>query len=384
MSEALPATRNKSRRRNGEGNTYRYKNGWRTVISYKGHTVTAMGRSEQESRRLAKAKLAALPKFNTNLVPGANKLSLASFLTDWLENKHKQEIAMTTYRRYESLIRVHVIPALGEIKLHEVTKHHINGLMTQMRANGQSDRSRQQTRAILSAAFNEAAEDDLVSVNPVKNSRQIDVTSPQIHPLTLDEVKHLLATTQDPRMNARIRIAVIYGLRQGEALGLQWKDVDFDKGTVFVWQQIQKVGKEFKFVKLKSEASIRTLKLDSDTLDSLKHHRIAQNSIRLRQGENWHHNDLIFPGTHGQPSDSGTDYRQWCRALANANLPKKRLHDARHTAGTLLFDQGVDIEVIRRFLGHSNVLLTSKTYVHHSTRQIERASEVIDKMMKGA
>lgn len=77
--------------------------------------------------------------------------------------------------------------------------------MDQMKTNGQSDRSRQQTRAILSAAFNDAAKDDLATINPVKNSRQIDVTSPQIHLFTLDEVKHLLASTQDPRMNARIR-----------------------------------------------------------------------------------------------------------------------------------------------------------------------------------
>lgn len=384
MSEPTQTSRKKSRRRNGDGNTYRHKNGWRTVIEYKGQTVTAMGRSEQESRRLAKAKLAALPAFNANLIPGANKLQVSGFLTDWLENKHKPEIAITTYRRYESLIRVHVIPAIGELKLQSVTKHHINGLMNAMKANGQSDRSRQQTRAILSAAFNEAMKDDLVSVNPVKNSRQVDVTSPQIHPFNLEEVKQLLSSTKDARMNARVRMAVIYGLRQGEALGLQWKDVDFEKGTIFIWQQIQKVGKEFRFVKLKSEASVRTLKLDTETLDSLRAHRIKQNETRLRLGEAWKDNNLLFPGAHGQPSDSGTDHRQWCRALANAKLPIKRLHDARHTAGTLLFDQGVDIEVIRRFLGHSSIVLTSKTYVHHSARQIEKASEAIEVMMKGA
>lgn len=69
MSDPTQTTRKKSRRRNGDGNTYRHKNGWRTVIEYKGQTVTAMGRSEQESRRLAKAKLAALPAFNANLIP---------------------------------------------------------------------------------------------------------------------------------------------------------------------------------------------------------------------------------------------------------------------------------------------------------------------------
>lgn len=129
---------------------------------------------------------------------------------------------------------------------------------------------------------------------------------------------------------------------------------------------------------------MRTLKLDTETLDSLRAHRVKQNEARLRLGKAWKDHDILFPGAHGQPSDSGTDHRQWCRALANANLPIKRFHDARHTAGTLLFDQGVDIEVIRRFLGHSSIVLTSKTYVHHSARQIEKASEVIEVMMRGA
>jgi integrase len=62
----------------------------------------------------------------------------------------------------------------------------------------------------------------------------------------------------------------------------------------------------------------------------------------------------------------------------------KRLHDARHTAATLLFDQGLDIEVIRRFMGHSSVLLTSKTYVHHSARQLKGAADLINNMIKGA
>ena len=384
MSISTETTRKKSRRRNGDGNTYRHKNGWRTVIEYKGQTVTAMGRSEQESRRLAKAKLTALPAFNASLVPGASKLLVGAFLVDWLENKHKPEIAITTYRRYESLIRVHVIPALGDLKLQSVTKHHINALMAQMKTAGQSDRSRQQTRAILSAAFNEALEDDLVAVNPVKNSRKIDVNTPQIHPLTLEEVLHLLESATDPKVNARVRMAAIYGLRQGEALGLQWKDIDLDKGTVFIWQQVQKFGKEYHFVKLKTESSVRTLKLDPDTVESLKAHRIKQNEHRLSLGSEWQDHNLVFPGLHGQPASAATDHRQWCLALVNAGLPEKRLHDARHTAGTLLYDQGTDIEVIRRFLGHSNILLTSKTYVHHSARQLEKASEIIELMMKGA
>jgi integrase len=381
MSEPTQTNRKKSRRRNGDGNTYRHKNGWRTVISHKGHTVTAMGRSEQESRRLAKEKIKALPIYDGSLVPAAAKLTTGEFLTNWITQKHKTSIAATTYRRYASLINVHIIPALGTLKLQAITKNHVNALVLQMREKGQSARSQQQARAVLSAAFESAMEDDLVASNPVAKSRTITLDSPQIHPLSLMEVQTLLTKTTGVQMQARVRIAVLYALRQGEALGLMWKDVDFTKKTIFIWQQIQKIEGAYEFVKLKSDDSIRTLEIDDETLAALKAHKIQQNTDRLAMGDKWVDHDLVFTTTNGKPIDCKTDYRQWHRALAIAGLPVKRLHDARHTAATLLFDQGIDIEVIRRFMGHSSVLLTSKTYVHHSARQLKGVADVISSMV---
>ena len=381
MSEPTQTNRKKSRRRNGDGNTYRHKNGWRTVISHKGHTVTAMGRSEQESRRLAKDKIKALPIYDGSLVPAAAKLTTGEYLTNWITKKHKTSIAATTYRRYASLINVHIIPALGSIKLQAITKNHVNALMLQMREKGQSARSQQQARAVLSAAFESAMEDDLVASNPVVKSRTITLDTAQIHPFTLVEVQTLLAKTTGVQMQARVRMATLYAMRQGEALGLQWKDVDFTKKTVFIWQQIQKIEGAYEFVKLKSDDSIRTLEIDDETLAALKAHKIQQNMDRLAMGDKWVDHDLVFTTTNGKPIDCKTDYRQWHRALAIAGLPIKRLHDARHTAATLLFDQGIDIEVIRRFMGHSSVLLTSKTYVHHSARQLKGVADVISSMV---
>jgi integrase len=381
MSEPTQTNRKKSRRRNGDGNTYRYKNGWRTVISHKGHTVTAMGRSEQESRRLAKEKIKTLPIYDGSLVPAAAKLTTGEFLTNWITKKHKSSIAATTYRRYTSLINTHIIPAMGAIKLQAITKNHVNALMIQMRENGQSARSQQQARAVLSAAFEAAMDDDLVASNPVSKSRTITLDSTQIHPLSLMEVQTLLAKTTGVQMQARVRIAVLYALRQGEALGLQWKDIDFTKKTIFIWQQIQKIEGTYQFVKLKSDDSIRTLEIDDETLAALKAHKIQQNTDRLAMGDKWEDFDLVFTTSTGKPIDCKTDYRQWHRALALAELPVKRLHDARHTAATLLFDQGIDIEVIRRFMGHSSVLLTSKTYVHHSARQLKGVAQVISSMV---
>jgi integrase len=227
-------------------------------------------------------------------------------------------------------------------------------------------------------------EDDLVASNPVVKSRTITLDTTQIHPFSLAEVQKLLTKTNGVQMQARVRMAVLYALRQGEALGLQWKDVDFNKKTVFIWQQVQKIEGVYEFVKLKSEDSIRTLEIDDETLVALKTHKIQQNLERLAMGDKWVDLDLVFTTALGKPLDGKTDYHQWRRALRNAELPIKRLHDARHTAATLLFDQGLDIEVIRRLMGHSSVLLTSKTYVHHSARQLRGAAELIRQMTLGA
>ena len=132
------------------------------MISHKGQTVTAMGRSEQESRRLAKEKIKALPIYDGSLVPAAAKLTTGEYLTNWITKKHKTTIAATTYRRYSSLNDVHIIPALGSIKLQAITKNHINALMLQMREKGQSARSQQQARAVLSAAFESASSPEII------------------------------------------------------------------------------------------------------------------------------------------------------------------------------------------------------------------------------
>lgn len=372
--------RKTTRRRNGDGTTYRHKNGWRTKITRGSQSVTAMGRSEQESRRKAKEKLAKLPLLDETLVIGSENLLFDEFITAWLTKKHAKNITDTTYRRYASLMRHHILPALGQMKLRSISKNHINAFIEKMDESGQSARSCQQTRALLSAAFKRAVQDDLVAVNPVTHSRPVKVDTPQIHPLTCEEVKHLLSVTQDTYMQARTRIAVLYGMRQGEALGLQWNDVDLDKGEIFVWQQVQKVNGVYVFVKLKSKYSVRTLELDPATILSLRAHKVAQNAHRLALGEEWQDFNLVFPGLKGQPQNSHTDFAHWQKALATAGLPMKRLHDARHTAATMLYDQGMDIETIRRFLGHASVLLTSRTYVHHSSRQMKGTAEAIKAM----
>jgi integrase len=370
-------TSSRSRKANGQGHTYPFGKGYRTVIEDKGRTVTATGKTEAQSKSRARAKLKTLPLTTGGLMPGAAQIQLGTFLTRWLTFEHKHRIAPTTYKRYVGLANMFIIPAIGQVTLGKLSKHHINQLMSQMAGAGQSPRSQQQARALLSVALNAAVEDDLIAFNPVSTSRRIKVGKFQIEPLSETDVNLLLTNSAGTLQHVRLRVALLYGLRQGEALGLRWSDIDFKKKTLTVRYQLQKVDGTKQLVKLKTVSSRRTLPLDENTLIAFQEHKRLVSTLRLSAGENWTETDLVFPNTAGGYANSRWDHTLWARSLEEAGIPKRRLHDARHTAATILFDRGIDIEVIRRFLGHSSVELTAKTYVHHSDRALRGTSDIL-------
>ena len=269
-----------------------------------------------------------------------------------------------------------VLPSLGHIKIVELNKHHVNAFIESMESKV-GPRSQQQAKALLSAAFAFLVKKEWVTDNPVLKSEEIVCEKKEINPLTYDEVKRLITYVKGTFWHARWVIACFYGLRQGEALGLRWSNVNLETGELQVREQLQTIGGKRQFVGLKSKASTRTLELDSQTISLLKSHKKRQIRQRLEKGEKWNDLDLVFPNNYGSPLNPKVDYKAWQDALNACGIPKHRLHDARHTAATFLFDQGLDVEVIRRFLGNSSVELTAKTYVHHSKQQVTNAAKVI-------
>jgi len=167
-------------------------------------------------------------------------------------------------------------------------------------------------------------------------------------------------------------MALFYGLRQGECLGLRWRDIDFNTKTVKISKQMQTIDGKRELVKLKTKSSKRALHLSDETILLMKRHKSELAERKLRLGKDWVENDLVFPNAEGRPMQSRWDNTLWKRTLSKAKVSHRRLHDARHTAATMLYNDDTDIEVIRRFLGHSSVELTSRTYVHNSDKPLLR------------
>jgi integrase len=368
----------KSRKPNGQGHTYKNGNSYRTVIQHNGHTITASAKTVQESKRLAKEKVLSLPLNKQGLILKQDKTSLGDFLNEWLETDHKNHIAYSTYTRYRSLARTHINPLIGNHLLQDLTPRLINWLLNEMKIKGQGARSQQQARALLSIALKAAEEQELIDSNPVRKVRNPQNREGQINPLTIEDVKRLLKTYESTYLSLRLHIALLCGLRQGEALGLRWADIDNKRGTIQIVNQMQKIEGKYQFTDLKTHRSRRTIVLGLETQKVIDSHFKIVARYRENAGSSWNDLDLVFPKEDGSPRSPKTDYDQWQSALKLCGIAPRRLHDARHTAATLMYSQSIGIETISRALGHSSSAITSRLYVHSAEEPLRNAAEAIN------
>lgn len=337
--------------------------------------VTAMGPTAQESRKRAKIKIEKMPNLmgKKHSLPVA-RLTLNQYLSDWLINEHQSRIAHTTYKRYASLLANHILPSIGSLELQKVTSADVQRVLIKMREGGQSPRSQQQARALLSIAMSSAVDKEYLAMNPVYRVKNPVNKSREMKPLSADEVRRLLQTYKGTLLSARLHIALLGGLRQGEALGLRWQDVDIENGLLHVKVQIQTINGRREFIGLKTNRSQRSIALTQTTIEALNLHRGLISQLRATAGSEWSENDLVFPEVNGMPKSSTIDYQEWKRALRLCGIKPRKLHEARHTAATLMYSQGVGIEVISRVLGHSTSAITSKLYVHSSLKPLKDAA----------
>jgi integrase len=338
-----------------------------------------MAATAQDSRKKAKLKLESMPNVLTkrSALPSA-RLTVGAFLFGWLEEEHKHNIAHSTYKRYRALLVHHVEPVIGGLELQKTTPSDITKVISSMREAGQSPRSQQQARALLSVGLGEAENKGYIALNPVKKVRVPMNRGREIEPLGIEDVKRLLETYKGTFMSARLHIALLTGLRQGEALGLRWQDIDFDSATLEVRNQVQKIDGHLELTGLKTDRSRRVIALTGGSLESLKQHRQIIESMKKVSGDSWQENELVFPHIDGTFHPAILDYNAWKRCLRLCGIKQRRLHDARHTAATLMYSQGVGIEVISRALGHSSSAITSKLYVHSALKPLQDAALLLN------
>ncbi len=198
--------------------------------------------------------------------------------------------------------------------------------------------------------------------------REMEVLSP-------DQVKRLLGCCRGDRFEGVFVLGATCGLRIGEALGVRWSDVDFEKGTLTVRRTIWRG----RTLPTKTDSSRRTIKLPRIALEALHRHRehTDEHLHDGSEGSGW-----VFPTARGNPHYAANFYkRDWKPMLKRAGLPPITFHQLRHGAASFLLSQGVPIPVVSRYLGHANPSITLSVYSHMIEDDEGRAGSAIDSIL---
>jgi integrase len=219
--------------------------------------------------------------------------------------------------------------------------------------------------SVLRAALNQAVRWRMVHYNAAAMVSTPRVSRREVLALTPEEARRLLDAARGDRLEALYSVALALGLRQGEALGLQWSDIDLDTGTLRVRRASQRIPHQgTQLVETKTARSRRTLIMPPIVIRALHAHRARQAMERLAAGKRWTDLDLIFPSERGTLADGPNITHRFHKLLKRAELPPMRFHDLRHACASLLLVQGVHPRVVMETLGHSQISLTMNTYSH--------------------
>ena len=335
---------------------------------------TSDGKRKSFSQTIKGSKTDAQKQLTRNLsavddgtVTDHAKQTLDEYLDLWLETIAKPRLQMRTYVDYRDLLRLHVRETLGKIRLVDLKAIHIQKLYARLQSERNlAPRRIRYVHAVLSSALKKAVELDMVIRNVAKLVQLPKMIRKEMDVLDQGECSSFLEALKGERMETMFSIALGTGMRPEEYLGLAWKDVDLENGSLMVRRVVVRVtGAGWSFAEPKTAGSRRTISLPSSLVAELRRHRRRQGEERLKLGPAWQDHDLVFPSEVGTPPTHSNITQIYKRVLRNAGLRSSlRLYDLRHTHATLLLGAGVHPKVVSERLGHSTISLTLDVYSH--------------------
>ena len=385
-----------AKKANGEGSVNRYKNGWRATIT--------LGRGIDgkliRKQFYGKTKLEVLKKVDEFKVKNTlglstkdDKLTIQEWIKTWLEEYKMNDCRPSTMERYLGIYKNYIEDTnLGIIKLKDLKpltlQNYYNDLV---KKKNKTPDTIKVINKVLSGGMKQAQKEQLILNNPC-----LAVTLPKIQAknevmtFTIDEQKLLLNQLEGNRDKCIFSLALGSGLRLGELLGLKWSDIDFESRQITISRSIKRVKcfdeKSTTKTKIieqlpKTKYSLRTIPLPEVTINELKKHKNMISKEKLKAGEIYIDNNLVFPNEIGGYIDARNLSKRYRRVLKKANIPYRKFHALRHTYATRLFENGVSLKVVQVLLGHSNMEITANIYTHVLEDEKVRAVDVLDKCL---
>ncbi|MFF1740660.1 site-specific integrase [Streptomyces mirabilis] len=305
---------------------------------------------------------------------------LSEWLPYWLEEYIRPNRKRTTYVKYEMHVRLYLVPLLGSRRLESLTTANVRQMISKVTEQASAATAKEAHR-VLRTALTAACRDELISRNVVQLVPAPRVEPRELHPWSLDETLTFLEAARTDPLYPAFVLAVALGLRRGEILGLQWRDVDLDRRTLTVRTTLNRGGKELYLDTTKNRRA-RVIPIPLMCVAPLRWQRLRQAARRDAIGADWHDSDHVFTTRSGRPIEPRNLYRSFLRIAASAGLPQVRLHDTRHGCASLLFAAGVAPRTVMEILGHSQIAVTMNVYTHVSDDNRREAMGHMDRLLK--
>ena len=292
-----------------------------------------------------------------------NRRTTGDYLNYWIIQIAPKQIRATTMQLYTSTVRNYLLPQLGKIPLTQLKPEHVRMMLNRMESSGCGARTLQHARNTLSAALREALKLEYVSRNVARLIDLPKYSPPEKNVWAKEQVAQFIEKNCKHKYYPLFLLLLCCGLRRGEALGLRWQDIDFNNSTVKIRKTLYWADGKYQLGEPKTKASIRDIPMPPAISEAL---------LRHQRREPIYDDNLVFHSEKGNPVCARSLLWTFRDLAQKADLPPLTLHEARHTAATLLAGAWSSPKEAQAILGHASIVTTLQIYTHtHMDKKAE-------------
>lgn len=366
-----------SKRGNGEGSVCRRPDGrWQGSITIgrddRGRLIRKYFYGKTRKETSEKLNRAIEELRDNRFINKSDNPTVEQWCHEWLWSYKRNSVKQKTFDQYETILRTHIIPDIGDIRLADLKTMHIQRIINKMHDSGLSHRTIEVMKIVIHAALKQAQRNKLVSENVCENVVLPRKQPKHIRVLNEDEQTKLIAALKDNYIGRGLLFALYTGMRRGEVLALKWSDYDKNEKTISITKALSRVrtyNKDGNKTMLtvttpKTDTSIRTVPLIDKAVELLAEHKRKQERYMELVGDYYTDNDLIFSSSRGDYLDPGNFNRKLNKTVKKIGIAQISPHALRHSFATRGLEAEVSLKAMQELLGHSSITVTGDIYTH--------------------
>lgn len=334
-------------------------------------------KAEKGNKRKAEQRMKEILEQWENVVAITNNSLLCDYIADWVE-RDKSRVQITTYDGYKHMLNKYIYPYFKNTRLNvqDVKPMHIEKYCAEKIEGGLSPNTVIKHLAIIRTALQDAVKNGIIRTNPADLVEKPKKIKPKHDYYKQEELQKLLSVVRNTNIEVPVFLAVVFGLRRSEVLGLTWSAIDFDNMTLTICNKVTRGivdGKVTEVVSdtLKSETSNRTFMLNEAVRNYLADVRKRQEERPRRTNK---YIDYVCVNEIGELLKPDYVTHKFNDLLAENNMRPIRFHDLRHSCISLLVNNNFNMKLVQEYAGHADFTITANTYAH--TDLTEKREEV--------